>query len=1070
METTALIQQIYIAYYGRPADPAGLSYWGDRLGDEGLDSIIEAFANSAESQSLYGTNPEPANLINSIYDQLLGRTPDDEGMSFYSDKLATGELSAATLMLDVLNGAVQGEDKALVDAKAEIANEFTSYVTTNNLTYSGDVAASVSRAMLSQVDTSTDSTSFTGQIAQTGTLTNMASERPESVQALLPASGELADLMDSAPAGATLFDIIEFATEVVETSVTDNSVLEIFSATSFGDLLGGMQSPDEISNLKTAVSQGDLTSLQEAVAALPPSEETEEETEEETGTIGGGGGGSSAPSIGISYSPDTFVEASANNGSISTVATITLSGGETFTGTNGQALAGAVVSNVPTGLTATVTKTGSTTATVALTGNATAHADANSINNLTVTLGDTAFTGGDASAVSGATTSNLSVNFADADSKELNYDLTTFAEANANDGSITATSTLTLTGDTFTGSNGQAISGVSFSNVPTGLTASLVKASSTTATLSFSGNAAAHADANDIANVTVTLGDTAFVGGDASAVTGATNDSIAINFADPVVKSLSYSRTTFAEANANDGSIAATSTLTLENETFTGTNGQAISGVSFSNVPTGLTASLVKASATTATLSFTGNAAAHANANDISNITVTLGNSAFVGADASEVTGATNDSIAIDFADPVAKSLSYSQTSFSEAAGNDGSITATATLTLTNETFSGTNGQAISGASFANVPTGLTASLVKASATTATLSFTGNATAHADANDISNLTVTLGNSAFVGGDASEVTGATTNNLAIDFADPRSLAYDRDHFTESVANDGSITVTATLTLTGDTFTGSNGQALSGVSFGNVPSGLTASVVRASDTTATLSFSGNAAAHANSNDLSNVSVTLGNAAFSGGNASAVTGASKTGIVIDFAGLGAITAGDSGANIILGTGSADIIYGNGGADTINGSEGNDTIDITDGSSASAEIDITATSNGTDTVIGFKGGAAVSGGDVLDFSAIAGLTDSITTAVTLTSDFSADNVFVFTSTEVSIADAASAIATDTDVVATEGFIVIADSDNNGIATVYHSTDLANNGTETALIKLSGFNIDDLTADNFLV
>lgn len=115
----------------------------------------------------------------------------------------------------------------------------------------------------------------------------------------------------------------------------------------------------------------------------------------------------------IAYSTTTFVEAGANDGSIGTVSTLTLSG-DTFTGANGAALAGGVVSNVPTGLTAVMTKTSATTATLSFTGNAATHANANSIANLTVTLGDTAFTGGSAAAVTGATASNLVITFADA--------------------------------------------------------------------------------------------------------------------------------------------------------------------------------------------------------------------------------------------------------------------------------------------------------------------------------------------------------------------------------------------------------------------------------------------------------------------------------------------------------------------------------------------------------------------------------------------------------------------------------------------------------------------------------
>jgi len=126
--------------------------------------------------------------------------------------------------------------------------------------------------------------------------------------------------------------------------------------------------------------------------------------------------------------------------------------------------------------------------------------------------------------------------------------------------------------------------------------------------------------------------------------------------------------------------------------------------------------------------------------------------------------------------------------------------------------------------------------------------------------------------------------------------------------------------------------------------------------------------------------------------------------------------------------------------------------------------------TTYGTDYVVGFKGGATSAGGDVLDLSGIASLTDSLATGLTTSSDFAANNVFIFSSAKVSIGDAAAAIAADADVVATEGYIVIKDADNNGMTTVYHSTDLAGNGTETALVQLSGLAIGTLIGENLLV
>ena len=118
--------------------------------------------------------------------------------------------------------------------------------------------------------------------------------------------------------------------------------------------------------------------------------------------------------------------------------------------------------------------------------------------------------------------------------RAVSYDRTVFAEASANDGSVTQAATITLTGDSFTGADGASLPGVTVTNLPAGLTAVLTKTSATTAVLGFAGKAALHTSAADVADVTVTLGSAAFTLGNAAGVAGATTGSLAIDFADPV--------------------------------------------------------------------------------------------------------------------------------------------------------------------------------------------------------------------------------------------------------------------------------------------------------------------------------------------------------------------------------------------------------------------------------------------------------------------------------------------------------------------------------------------------------
>lgn len=133
------VQKVYIAFYQRPADPAGLYYWSQRVNAENgnLSAVIDAFANSAEAtrlffptaaegETLYDllTEENIGGVIDAIYLALFNRAPDEAGKQFYVDGFADGTFTAGNIMLNILNGA-QGDDAVAVANKLEVANLFT---------------------------------------------------------------------------------------------------------------------------------------------------------------------------------------------------------------------------------------------------------------------------------------------------------------------------------------------------------------------------------------------------------------------------------------------------------------------------------------------------------------------------------------------------------------------------------------------------------------------------------------------------------------------------------------------------------------------------------------------------------------------------------------------------------------------------------------------------------------------------------------------------------------------------------------------------------------------------------
>ncbi len=129
-ETENAILSAYIAYYGRPADPAGLQFWSELLeanaGD--IHSIIDAFGVSTEYTERFGTLSN-AELINNLYQQIFGRDADTVGLAFYQNLLDQGERTLQSISLDILNGAIN-DDKNVVNNRLLAAQHYATELRT----------------------------------------------------------------------------------------------------------------------------------------------------------------------------------------------------------------------------------------------------------------------------------------------------------------------------------------------------------------------------------------------------------------------------------------------------------------------------------------------------------------------------------------------------------------------------------------------------------------------------------------------------------------------------------------------------------------------------------------------------------------------------------------------------------------------------------------------------------------------------------------------------------------------------------------------------------------------------
>lgn len=143
------VQGMYVAYYGRFADQAGLTYWSGQLdtANGNLTQIINSFGNSTEANGLFGSLANDAK-IEKLYSNLFNHAADTAGKAYYAGLLTAGTATGADIAKRILDGAT-GTDQVAINSKVVAATNLTNTVSSS--LYSGDVAATAARDLIASV-------------------------------------------------------------------------------------------------------------------------------------------------------------------------------------------------------------------------------------------------------------------------------------------------------------------------------------------------------------------------------------------------------------------------------------------------------------------------------------------------------------------------------------------------------------------------------------------------------------------------------------------------------------------------------------------------------------------------------------------------------------------------------------------------------------------------------------------------------------------------------------------------------------------------------------------------------
>lgn len=138
------ITNLYVGYFNRAPDPAGLNFWvAQRTAGASLAGIAQSFSLTPEAQSLYGFLSAPlvgsaATFLSSVYLNLFGRvanaTTDAAGFTYWTTQLNNPAVPVGRVIVDIISGA-QGADAQVVANKTAVGKYFAQELTNKNLTF-----------------------------------------------------------------------------------------------------------------------------------------------------------------------------------------------------------------------------------------------------------------------------------------------------------------------------------------------------------------------------------------------------------------------------------------------------------------------------------------------------------------------------------------------------------------------------------------------------------------------------------------------------------------------------------------------------------------------------------------------------------------------------------------------------------------------------------------------------------------------------------------------------------------------------------------------------------------------
>ena len=124
------VVELYVATFNRAPDAAGLDYWVSNIVDKSwsINDVAYSMFQSSEVSQTYSLSLSNTNFLNAVYNNVLGRAGDADGIAYWLNEMAQGT-SRDSMIITIINGAKadtgSADDKLVLQNKTEVGVYFS---------------------------------------------------------------------------------------------------------------------------------------------------------------------------------------------------------------------------------------------------------------------------------------------------------------------------------------------------------------------------------------------------------------------------------------------------------------------------------------------------------------------------------------------------------------------------------------------------------------------------------------------------------------------------------------------------------------------------------------------------------------------------------------------------------------------------------------------------------------------------------------------------------------------------------------------------------------------------------